>query len=67
MRAYLVEGVAKLLEDALLTAEITGSGFGSLRLECSMHPFVSPILLGIARSNALMCDPELKPPDIEPS
>ena len=66
MGTDLVVGVAKAVEDALLEVEIGGGWLGDPCLERLVHPFVSAVLLGTAWGDALVSDPELEPPHVEP-
>lgn len=65
MRAFVVVERAEAMERPLLGREVgarrpTGAG-----LERAVHAFVSAVLLGRRRPNALMLDAEAHPPDVE--
>ena len=49
----------------MLKVEVGGGRFGGPSLERLVHAFVSAVLLGTAWCDALVSNPELKPPDIE--
>ena len=67
MRSYLVVGFSEAFEHSLLDAEVGTRRVGGPCLGCSMHAFVSAVLLWITGRDALMSDSELEPPDVQAS
>ena len=67
MRSDVVVGSSEGIEEALLKAEVGGGGLDGSSFEGSVHAFMSAVLLWISRSDALVCDTELEPPNIQPS
>jgi hypothetical protein len=63
VRTFVVEDVKELVEASLLLQEVGCSRFGGLFLEREMHAFVTAILLGMTRLDALDADAEAQPPD----
>ena len=64
MRPELVVGFSEAFEHSLLDAKVGSWGLGGPGLEGSVHSFVSAVLLWIAGRDALVCDAELKPPNV---
>lgn len=64
MRANVVVGFGETLEHSLLNAEVGARRIGCVCFESSVHAFMSAVLLGITRRDALVGDTELKPPNI---
>ena len=67
MRTDVVVGASEAVEDALLYGEVGGGWFGGASFESTVHAFMSSVLLRIARRDALVCDAELEPPNVQPS
>ncbi len=67
MRSNLVISFAEALEKSLLHAEIGAWRTGGVGFEGSVHAFMGAILLWTTRSDALVGDAELKPPNVKVS
>ena len=65
MRSDFVVGLAEAVEDALLQVEVRSGWFRHLGFEGLVHSLVGSVLLWAAWGDPLMCNAELKPPDIE--
>src|ERR1700674_4036339 len=65
MRSLFVVLPAEAVEGALLRAERTSRRLGGRRLERAVHPFLTAVLLGLARLDALRPYPELEEPPRE--
>jgi hypothetical protein len=61
----LVVGLLEGIEDALLEIDVRGRGPSGAGLEGLVQAFVGAVLLGAAGRDALVGDPQLKPPDVE--
>lgn len=59
MRTKVIELVLEEVEGALLSGEISFGGSGGCLLECSVHPFVSGILLRTTGVDTFRSDAEL--------
>src|SRR6187455_1209139 len=66
MGSYVVIGPPERIEDPLLEVEIGRRWFGGLGFERLVHAFMSTVLLRATWRDALVRDPELQPPDVEP-
>lgn len=66
MRPLVVVALPKRIEPALLGAQARRGWTRGLALEFAVHAFVRAVLLGTGRREALMHDPELHPPDVQP-
>jgi hypothetical protein len=58
VRARLVVVVAESVEERLLLAKAVLGRNGRVSLQSSVHPLVSPVLLGMPWLDPLQCDPE---------
>ena len=67
MRPLVVVDLDKRLKSGLLLQEVVAGRSCRLRLEGQMQPLVAPILLGMARLDALDGDTEAQPPDGQPT
>ena len=65
MRALEVELVPEGVEASLLSRAVPGGRPGRFVLEGSMHPLVSPVLLGLSEFDQCRSDAESDPPDGE--
>ena len=62
MGTHVVELAEKDIEASLLRAQIRLWMLADPILECSVHPFVNAVLLGMAWLDANRSDPQLDPP-----
>src|SRR5215471_10413048 len=53
VRSFVVEDLDEFVEACLLLKEIRGSWFGSFFFQGEMHAFMTAVLLGMARLDAL--------------
>jgi hypothetical protein len=65
VRPFVVEDLDKAVKAGLLLQKIGGGGFGGLFFQSEVHAFVTAVLLGMARLNALDANAETQPPDGE--
>ncbi len=65
MRSFVVVALLEEIQLPLLLGEIRGGWRGRLPLHVFVHTLVLAVLLRARRSDSLMNDPELHPPDIE--
>ena len=66
VRSLLIVLEPERVEPSLLSGEVAGRWSCGLRLEGSVHSFVSSVLLGVRGLDELGVDAELDPPDGEP-
>jgi hypothetical protein len=62
MGALLVEIRLESVEAPLLSPQVPGGRTSRVRLQGSMHPLVTPVLLRVTRLDQKRLDPELDPP-----
>ena len=65
MGSLVVVNADELVEAFLLLQEVERSGLRRFMLQCQMHAFMSPVLLGVTRLDTLDRDTQSQPPDRE--
>src|SRR5262249_52371564 len=65
VRTFLVEDLDKLVEARLLLQEVGRRWLGGFFLQSEVHAFVTAILLGVTRLDALDADAQAQPPNGE--
>ena len=53
----------KAIEALLLLQEVVGGRLRRIILQCQVHPFMTPVLFGVAWLDALNTNTEAKPPN----
>src|SRR3990170_4819746 len=67
MRSVVIVFVPELIEPELLAVHVRLGRLGRVLLQGTVHPLVTPVLLGLAGFYSFRPDAELDPPDRQPA